>query len=107
LYLYSKFLLFLLEGSNLATHKSALKRARQNEVRRLHNKAVRTRCRTSVNRVRAAIAEGSPEQAQDNLAEAVASLQKATSKGVLHKNTASRKISRLSRQINRLSQTSS
>jgi small subunit ribosomal protein S20 len=84
-----------------------MKRARQNEVRRLHNKAFRTRCRTAVNRVRAAIAEGSPEQAQDKLTEAVANLQKAASKGVLHKNTASRKISRLSRQINRLSQTSS
>lgn len=90
----------------MATHKSAVKRARQNENRRLRNKTYRTKSKTAVSRLRSAIASGSGEQAKEKLVEAVATLQKSVSQGVMHKNTASRKISRLSKQINRLSKTS-
>jgi small subunit ribosomal protein S20 len=90
----------------LATHKSALKRARQNQVRNLRNKAVRTKTKTAVNRARGAIAGGSQEEANEQFARAVSAVQKSVSKGILHKNTASRKVSRLAKQINRLSETS-
>ena len=90
----------------MATHKSAVKRARQNEIRRLRNKTFRTKSKTAVTRLRSAITGGSAEQAQEKLVEAVATLQKSVSRGVLHRKTASRKISRLSKQVNRLSKTS-
>ncbi len=86
----------------LANHRSALKRARQNEVRRLRNKGYKSKTKKAIKAVRAAIAENSPEQAQERLINAVSILQKTASKGVIHKNQASKKISRLTRQINQL-----
>ena len=86
----------------MANHKSAMKRARQNEVRRLRNKNYRTRSKNMIKEVRAAIAENSADQARENLKNSVSVIQKSASKGVIHKNTAARKISRLSRQINQL-----
>ena len=86
----------------MANHKSALKRARQNEVRRLRNKGYKTRVKKAVREVRTAIAEKSQEQAQDNFIKAVSIIQKTTSKGIIHRNQASRKISRLARQINQI-----
>jgi small subunit ribosomal protein S20 len=86
----------------LATHKSAIKRARQNEVRRLRNKNFRTRSKNVIKEVRTAIAENSADQARESLKNSVSVIQKSASKGVIHKNTAARKISRLSRRINQL-----
>jgi len=86
----------------LANHKSALKRARQNEVRRLRNKGYKTRVKKAIREVRTAIAEKSEEQARENFVKAVSIIQKTTSKGIIHKNQASRKISRLARQINQI-----
>ena len=87
----------------MANHKSALKRARQNEVKRIRNKGHKTRAKKAIKTVRNAIAENSLETSREKLSEAVSILQKTGSKGIIHRNTASRKISRLSRQINRLS----
>ena len=87
----------------MANHKSALKRARQNEVKRVRNKSHKTKVKTSVKAVRKAIAENSLGSSNERLKEAVSVIQKTVSKGVIHKNTASRKISRLSRQVNKLS----
>jgi len=87
----------------LANHKSALKRARQNEGRRLRNRGYKTRVKNAVKNVRAAVAENTPEKAQEDLKAAVSIIQKTASRGVLHRKTASRKISRLSRQVNRIS----
>jgi len=87
----------------LANHPSALKRARQNEVKRVRNKSSKTRVKKAVKEVRAAIAANSAEQAQQSFKEAVSVIQKTASKGVIHKNQASRRISRLARGINRLS----
>ena len=84
----------------MANHKSALKRARQNEVRRVMNKGYRTRNKKAVKAVRTAISAGSPEEALQSLQRAVSTIQKSASKGVIHKNTAARKISRLARQVN-------
>jgi small subunit ribosomal protein S20 len=86
----------------LATHKSALKRARQGEVRRIRNKGYKSRVKKVIKEVRTAIASNSPDQAEKNLADAVSFIQKAVSKGAIHKNQASRRISRLARQINEL-----
>ncbi|RLC31936.1 MAG: 30S ribosomal protein S20 [Deltaproteobacteria bacterium] len=86
----------------MANHKAALKRARQNEVRRLRNKGYKTRVKKAIREVRTAIAEKSEEQARENFVKAVSIIQKTTSKGIIHKNQASRKISRLARQINQI-----
>ena len=83
----------------MANHKSALKRAGQNERRRLRNKAVQTRVKNVVKDVRLAVAEGA-ENAAAQFNEAKSVIDNAAKKGVLHKKTASRKISRLARQIN-------
>lgn len=88
----------------MANHKSALKRAKQNEVRRIRNKSYKTSSKKAIKEVRAAVADGSAEEARDRLAKAVSILQKTVSKGVIHKNQASRKISRLTHQVNQISQ---
>ena len=85
----------------MANHKSALKRAGQNERRRLRNRAVSTRVKNVVKDVRAAIGENA-EDAVERLNAAKSVIDNAAKKGVLHKKTASRKISRLSRQVNTL-----
>jgi len=87
----------------LANHKSALKRARQNEVKRIRNKSYKTRVKKAVKEVRTAVDSNSVEQAQENLVKAVSIIQKTASKGVIHKRQASRKISRLARQVDQLS----
>jgi len=83
----------------LATHKSALKRVRQNEKRRLRNQMNKTRVKNIVKKTRQT-AEESPEQAQASLKEAMQTIDKAANKGAIHPKTASRKIARLSRFIN-------
>jgi small subunit ribosomal protein S20 len=80
----------------LANHKSALKRAAQNEIRRTRNKAVRTRVKSAVKAVRQSAADN-PEGAQDQLKAAQAVIDKAAKKGVLHKRTAARKVARLAK----------
>ena len=86
----------------MANHKSALKRARQSEVRRLRNMGYKTRSKNIVKEVRAAVAENDKEQAIEKLIKATVIIQKSASKGVFHKKKASRKISRLARQINQI-----
>jgi small subunit ribosomal protein S20 len=85
----------------VANHKSALKRAGQNERRRLRNKAVQTRVKNVVKNVRLAVAQDA-ENAGEQLNRAKSAIDKAAKKGVLHKKTASRKVSRLAKQINTL-----
>jgi small subunit ribosomal protein S20 len=87
------------ESKALANHKSAEKRARQNEIRRIRNKAVRTRVKGVVKEIRLAAAEKSDDAVQ-RLDNAKAVIAKAAKKGVIHRKTASRKISRLTRAIN-------
>ena len=88
----------------MANHKSAMKRNRQNVVRRERNRANRSRIKTMVRRVNEAVAGSTPEQAKEALAAAIPLLDRAANKGTLHRNTAARKISRLSRRVNALSQ---
>lgn len=84
----------------MANHKSAMKRNRQNEVRRERNRANRSRLKTLVRRIDEAIGANSPEQAHEALQAAVPRIARAVNQGVLHRNTAARKISRLSRRVN-------
>ena len=88
---------------HLANHKSELKRAVQNEVRRLRNKTVKTRVKSVIKDVRSAISEKSTEDAARKFEAAKSTIAKAARKGVIKKKTASRKISRLARHINKLS----
>ncbi|MBC8176435.1 MAG: 30S ribosomal protein S20 [Desulfobacteraceae bacterium] len=86
----------------MANHKSALKRARQSEVKRINNKGYKTRVKKAVKEVRTAISDNSVDQAKKSFVKTVSIVQKAASKGVIHKKQASRKISRLATQINQL-----
>ena len=87
----------------MANHKSALKRARQDEVKKVRNAGYKTRVKKSVKDVRAAITANAEDQAQESLKKAVSIIQKSDTKGAIHKKNAARKISRLSRQVNQTS----
>jgi len=84
----------------LANHKSALKRARQNELSRLRNKAVKTSVKSIVKDVRFSVEESSNGDIKAKLIAAQTLIDKASKKGVIHKKTAARKISRLSKLVN-------
>lgn len=86
----------------MATHKSALKRARQSKIRRLRNVAYKTKAKRAVKEVKSAMSNNSVDEARERIIRAVSIIQKTASKGVIHKNKASRKISRLARQVNKL-----
>ncbi len=86
----------------MANHKSAEKRQRQNKIRNARNTHIRSTMRTYVKRVRTAVADGDLETAKTILDKAVPYIDKAASKGVIHKATASRKISRLTKLVNDL-----
>jgi small subunit ribosomal protein S20 len=82
----------------LANIKSQIKRNRQNEKRRLNNRNVRGAARTAVNQARAAFAEGAAETKEAVLS-AISALDKAAEKGVIHKNNAARRKSRLMKKL--------
>lgn len=86
-------------GKTLANKKSAIKRNRQNEKRRLRNRVFRGSARTFVKKARAAMEAGNLEEARTATESAVKALDKAAEKGVLHKNNASRRKSRLMKQF--------
>ena len=86
----------------MANHKSALKRTRENINRRLRNKAVRTQVKSATKRLEAKVVGKDLQLALDELKSAKSTIAKAAKKGVLHRNTASRKISRLERMVNTL-----
>ncbi len=86
----------------MAIHLSAIKRARQNEKKRLRNLHIKTTVKSSIKKVRVAVAKKDFEGAQKALLKVIPLIQKAHSKGVFHKNTSDRKISRLTREINAL-----
>jgi small subunit ribosomal protein S20 len=86
----------LVDSVAVANIKSQIKRNRQNEGRRVRNKAVRSELRTAAKKVRTAAAEGS-EEGTTLLRQATRALDRAASKGILHKRTAARRKSRLTR----------
>jgi len=86
----------------MANTPQSKKRARQAERRTLINKARRSRIRTFLRKVEEAIASGSHEAAQQALATAQPELMRGVTKGVVHKNTAARKVSRLNARVKAL-----
>jgi small subunit ribosomal protein S20 len=87
----------------MANSPQAKKRARQNEARFQVNKARRSRIRTFLRKVEEAIASGDKEAAAGALKAAQPELMRGVTKGVFHKNTASRKVSRLTARVKALS----
>lgn len=82
----------------MANTKSALKRIRQSEKRRVRNRTVRSRIRTAVKMARTAL-DTTGSDARAAVLEAIRALDKAVSKGVIHKNTAARRKSALARRL--------
>ena len=89
----------------MANKKSAIKRNRQNEKRRLRNRVFRGSARTYVKKARTAIETGNFEEARLATQTAVSALDKAAEKGIIHKNNASRRKSRLMKQLAALEHT--
>ena len=86
----------------MANHKSALKRIRQTAKRTERNRFVRSTMRTHIKRVRVAAESGDKALAEAELVQAIRKIDKAASKGVIHKNQASRRVSRLQQLVNGL-----
>jgi len=86
----------------MANTPQSKKRARQNEKRQAMNKARRSRIRTFIRKVEEAIASGDKDAAATALRVAQPELMRGVSKGVFHKNTASRKVSRLASRVKSL-----
>ena len=86
----------------MANSPQAKKRARQNERRYQINKARRSRIRTYLRKVEEAIASGDKEAATAALRAAQPELMRGVTKGILHKNTAARKVSRLALRVKAL-----
>ena len=86
----------------MANHKSALKRDRQSKERRLRNRINKSKMKSAVAKVDEAVLAGSEEQAQEALKAAASIIQKTASKGSIHKKTASRKVSRLTKRVNQM-----
>jgi small subunit ribosomal protein S20 len=85
----------------VANHPSALKRHRQSEKRRLRNRAIKTRLRHLVREVRSAVTTNDAGAVTSAFGAAERALDKAVTKGVLHRNNAARRISRLARAVSR------
>ena len=84
----------------MANIKSAKKRILVNEIKAARNKSIKSGVKTAVKKVDVAVAEGNKEAAVAALQNAISTIDKAATKGVYHKNTASRKISRLTKAVN-------
>ena len=87
----------------MPNHKSAEKRVRQNEKRRVVNRNNRGRLRTSIKKLRAALAAGQTDQLNTLLPATISVIDKAVQKGVLHRNAAARYKSRLTMRVNQAS----
>jgi small subunit ribosomal protein S20 len=87
----------------VANHQSAIKRARQNLKRNLRNKSRKTAVKSVTKRLEAAVNENKTEEAVLEFKKAQKMIAKTASKGVFHKKTAARKISRLARLVNKAS----
>lgn len=86
----------------MANIKSAKKRILVNETKAARNKAIKSKVKTSVKKVETAVAHKDVETAKSALRNAITEISKAGSKGVYHKNTVARKISRLAKAVNEI-----
>lgn len=85
----------------MANIKSSIKRIQKTEVRTLRNKMVKSSVKTAVKKFETAVEKGNFDEAKALLVEVSAIIDKAAAKGVIHKNTASRKKSRLTLRLNK------
>lgn len=83
----------------MANHQDAIKRMKQNEVRRARNRAYRSRMRNQIKQVRQNVAAGDVAAAQKSFREAVSVIHRVCAKGVIHRNQAARRISRLNKAV--------
>jgi small subunit ribosomal protein S20 len=88
----------------MANHKSALKRMRQNDKQRLLNRLHRGRMRTQIKKFRVAVASGDVGVATAELDKAISLVDRTRTKGVIHRNTAARTVSRLQTAFNKMQQ---
>jgi small subunit ribosomal protein S20 len=86
----------------VANHKSAEKRNRQAQARRLRNRVNKTQMKNAIRKVNEAVEAGSVDEAKEALKIAIPVIGKIASKGSLHKRNASRKVSRLTKSVNKL-----
>lgn len=86
----------------MANTQSAQKRIRSNERKHVRNQRIRSRTRTSIRAAREALEAGNPEDARRQTLAAAGALDKAAAKGVLHKNNAARRKSRLMKKLARI-----
>ena len=86
----------------MANHKSAIKRYRQNEKRRIYNRNYRNRARTLVKKARLSLAGGDLSEAKEATRQAIIDLDKSASRGVIHPRNAARRKSRLMKQLHAL-----
>ena len=84
----------------MANIKSAKKRILVNRTKAARNKSIKSAVKTSIKKVEAAVANQDKEAAGAALIEAISTIDKATTKGVYHKNTSARKVSRLNKAVN-------
>jgi small subunit ribosomal protein S20 len=88
----------------MPNHKSAEKRVRQTAKRNMVNTRNRSRLRTQIKKLRAALASGDQQMSRELLNPTIALIDKSVNKGILHKNTAARYKSRLTAHVNNLAQ---
>lgn len=86
----------------MANIKSAIKRAKTSAERNAHNSTVKSAMRTAVKKVEAAVVNNDGAAAKESYVDAARKLDKAASKGLIHKNAAARKKSRLAKKVNTL-----
>ena len=84
----------------MANHKSALKRVRQNEKRKEINRSNRSKLRTAIKKVRVAVTASDKAVGSEQLLSTVSLIDKAVNKGLIHRNTAARHKSRLTKHVN-------
>ena len=84
----------------MPNHKSAEKRMRQSEKRRVINRGNRTKVRTYIKKLRTALESGKPDEVNQTLSETMSVIDRSVQKGVLHANAAARYKSRLTVQAN-------
>ena len=87
----------------MANHKSAEKRNRQAQAARLRNKMNKTKMKTAIRKLDEAVAAGTADVAKEVLQEATSVIARTAGKGTIHKRNASRKISRLTKRVNKMS----
>lgn len=86
----------------MANIKSAKKRIKVIETKTARNKAIRSKVKTAMKKVEAAVSAKDVSAAKDALKKATTEIEKAASKGIYHKNNAARKVSKLAKAVNKI-----